>query len=82
MKWLGKLNLATGQDDCQTPLYLIRIETIYFPGYGTKIPNHNTQISNNIKITKYNDQNITTTYRMSRDILSVLNLEFRSLVFV
>jgi hypothetical protein len=61
----------------QSQLQLNCIEAIYFPGYGTKIPNHNTQITNNIKITKSNDQNITITYRMSRDILSVLNFKFR-----
>ena len=51
--------------------------------YGNfKIPNHNTQITNNIKITNSNDQNITLTYWMSRVILSVLNFEFRSLVSI
>jgi hypothetical protein len=36
----------------------------------------------NVKITNSNDHNITVTYWMSRVILSVLNFEFRSLVFV
>jgi len=45
---------------------MIQLEAICFPGYGTKIPNHNTQISNNIKIPNFNDQNISTTYSMSR----------------
>ena len=66
----------------QSQLYLCRIEAIYLPGYGNKIPNRNTQITNNFKITNSNDQNITVTYWMSRVILSVLNFEFRSLVFV
>jgi len=57
----------------QSQLYLIQIEAICHLGYGTKIPNHNTQITNNIKITNSNDQNITITYRISRVILSVLN---------
>ena len=35
----------------------------------------------NVKITNSNDHNITVTYWMSRVILSVLNFEFRSLVF-
>jgi hypothetical protein len=43
------------------------MEAICFPGYGTKIPNHNTQITNNIKITNSNDQNITITYRLLSD---------------
>jgi len=58
------------------------MEVIYLPGYGAKIPNHNTQITNNIQIKNSNDQNVTITYWMSRFILSVLNFEFRSLVFV
>ena len=66
----------------QSQRLLIQIETIYIPGHGTKIPNHNTQITNNIKSTNSNDQNITITYWISRTILPVLNLEFRSLVFV
>ena len=37
-----------------------------FLGYKFKIPNHNTQISNNIKIPSSNDQNISITYLMSR----------------
>jgi hypothetical protein len=57
----------------QSLLQLIQIEAIYLPGCGTKIPNHN------IKITNFNDQNITITYRISRAILFVLNFEFRSL---
>ncbi len=55
-------------------------ETIYLPEYGTKITNHNTRITNNIKITNSNDQNITVNYGMFCVILSVLNFEFRSLV--
>jgi hypothetical protein len=51
----------------------IQKEAIYFPGYGSKIPNRNTQISNNIKIKNSNDQNISTTYWMSRVILVLLN---------
>jgi hypothetical protein len=43
------------------------------PGYGTKIRNRITQITNNIKIANSNDQNITIIYLMSRVILSVLN---------
>ena len=43
------------------------MEAICFPGYGIKIPNHNTQITNNIKITNSNDQNITITYRLLSD---------------
>jgi hypothetical protein len=35
-------------------------EVIFFSGYGTKIPNDNTQIPTS------NDQNISTTYSMSR----------------
>jgi hypothetical protein len=58
------------------------MEAIYVPGYGAKTPNHNTQITNNIQIKNSNDQNVTITYWMSRFILSVLNFEFRSLVFV
>ena len=42
------------------------IEAIYFPGYGSKIPNHNIQITNNIKITNTNDQNISITYWIIR----------------
>jgi hypothetical protein len=49
----------------QSQLKLIQIEAIYFPGFVTKISNHNTQITNNIKITNSNDQNILITYWMS-----------------
>jgi len=41
-----------------------------------QIPNCNTQITNNIEITKSNDQNITITYWMSCAILSVLNFGY------
>ena len=34
----------------QSLLWLIQIETICFLEYATKIPNHNAQITNNIKI--------------------------------
>ena len=50
----------------QSQLQLNCIEAIYFPGFSTKIPNHNTQITNNIKIPSSNDQNISITYLMSR----------------
>jgi hypothetical protein len=52
---------------------LIQIEAICFPGHGTKIPNYNTQITNNIKIANSNtgasacaarDQNISIAYWM------------------
>jgi hypothetical protein len=36
----------------------VQIEAIYFPGYGTKIPNHNTQNTNNIKIPNSNDDGL------------------------
>ena len=49
------------------------IEAICLAGYLTKIPNYNTQITNNIKITNSNDQNITLTHRSFRFILFVLN---------
>jgi len=42
----------------QSQLYLIQIEAIYLPGYGTKIPNHNNQITNNIKITNSNNDGL------------------------
>jgi len=38
------------------------MEAIPFPGCGTKTPNFNTQITNNIKITNSNDQNISFIY--------------------
>jgi hypothetical protein len=76
----GTLGYPTGER--QSQLQLSQIETNYLPEYGTKIPNHNTQITNNIKITNSNDQNITATYWIARVILSVLSFEFRSLVFV
>gem|GEM_PF-4915798 len=34
----------------------MRIEAIYLTGWSTKIPNRNTQITNNFKILKSNDQ--------------------------
>jgi len=57
---------------------MIQIEAICFLGYGTKITNHNTQITNNIKITNSNDQNIYSVIGCLAVILSVLNFEFRS----
>ena len=70
--------MQTGKRQSQRGLS--QIEAIYLPGYGTKIQNHNTQITNNIKITNSNDQNIRVTYWMFRVILFVLNFEFQSLV--
>jgi hypothetical protein len=61
---------------------MIQTEAIYLPECATKIPNHNNQITNNIKTTNSNDQNISITDWMSPVIQSVLNFEFRSLVFV
>ena len=63
-------------------LQLIQNEAIRLPGYGTKIPNYNNQVTNNIQITNSNDHNITITYGLSRVILAVLNFEFRSLGFI
>ena len=41
----------------QSQFELIRVGEILFPGYGPKIPNHNTQIPNKLKIQNFNDQN-------------------------
>jgi hypothetical protein len=57
----------------QCQLKLIQIEAIYFTGSCTKIPNHNAQNTNKIKITNSNDQNITIAYWMPIVIISVLN---------
>jgi len=38
----------------QSQLKPVQIEAICFPGFVTKISNHNTQITNNIKITNSN----------------------------
>jgi len=38
------------------------MEAIPFLGYGTKNPNYNTQITNNIKITNSDDQNVSVIY--------------------
>jgi hypothetical protein len=48
----------------QSQRSLIQVKAICFPGYGTKIQNYNTQITNNIKITNSNDQTISITYWM------------------
>jgi len=40
--WKPKSPSLAGERQNQS--YLIQKEAIYFPGYGTKIPNHNTQI--------------------------------------
>jgi len=61
---------------------MIKTEAIYLPECAPKIPNHNNQITNNIKVTNSNDQDISITVWMSPVILSALNFEFRSLVFV
>ncbi len=50
----------------QSQTELMQIEAIYFPGYSSKNPNHNIQITNNIKITNTNDQNISITYWIIR----------------
>jgi hypothetical protein len=42
----------------KSQLQLIQQETICFYGFGTKIPNPNTQIPNNIQIRKTNFRNI------------------------
>jgi uncharacterized alkaline shock family protein YloU len=59
---------------------LIQIEAICIPGYGAKISNYNTQITNNIKNTNSNDQTISITYWMSLRHFSCF--EFWSLIFV
>jgi len=61
---------------------MIKTEAIYLPECAPKIPNHNNQITNNIKVTNSNDQDISITVWMSPVILSALNFEFRSLEFV
>ena len=43
---------------------MIQMEAICGPGYGPEIPNHNTQLPNNIKIQNRNDRNIVITYPM------------------
>ena len=40
--WKPKSPSLAGERQNQS--YLIQKEAIYFPGHGTKIPNHNTQI--------------------------------------
>ena len=72
----------TTAEERQSQLELFQIYTIYISGYGTKIPNRNTQITNNIKIPSFNEQNISITYWMSCAILSVLNFRFWTFVFV
>ena len=57
-------SLRPGKRQSQT--LLMQIEAIYFPGYSSKITNHNIQITNNIKITNTNDQNISITYWIIR----------------
>jgi hypothetical protein len=47
-----------GPGERQSQLQLIHKEGIFFSGYGTKIPNPNTQIPNNIQIQKTNFRNI------------------------
>jgi hypothetical protein len=64
--------------ECQSQLQLIQIVAIYLAEYSTKNPNHNTQISNNIKITNSNVQDMTNTYWMSPGFIC---LEFRFLSF-
>jgi hypothetical protein len=61
---------------------VIQVEPICFPEYGTKIPNHNTQITSNIKISNSNEQIFQSLIGCIAVILSVLNFEFRLLIFV
>jgi len=48
----------------QSQPQLIQIEAICFPDYDAKIPNYNTQITNNIKNINPNNQTISITYWM------------------
>jgi hypothetical protein len=61
---------------------VIQVEPICFPEYGTKIPNHNTQITSNINISNSNEQIFQSLIGCIAVILSVLNFEFRLLIFV
>jgi hypothetical protein len=50
-----------------------KIKIICFSEKKPEVPNHNSQIPNNIKIPNSNDQNNPNIYWVSRVILSVLN---------